>query len=75
MARTYALRRMLASGMGKDVAAYDVIGLGYATWRRPDRRIVLTWDQRVMENDFRSEERRVGKECVSLCISRWSPYH
>ena len=39
MARTYALRRMLASGMGKDVAAYDVIGLGYATWRRPDRRI------------------------------------
>src|SRR3546814_14263126 len=29
-------------------------------------------------NDFldrRSEERRVGKECVSTCRSRWSPYH
>src|SRR3546814_14246819 len=26
-----------------------------------------TWD--------RSEERRVGKECVSTCRSRWSPYH
>src|SRR3546814_4002837 len=24
---------------------------------------------------FRSEERRVGTECVSTCRSRWSPYH
>src|SRR3546814_17645611 len=26
-------------------------------------------------NGRRSEERRVGKECVSTCRSRWSPYH
>src|SRR3546814_20340179 len=26
-------------------------------------------------NACRSEERRVGKECVSTCRSRWSPYH
>src|SRR3546814_12988963 len=26
-------------------------------------------------NPTRSEERRVGKECVSTCRSRWSPYH
>src|SRR3546814_12190487 len=25
--------------------------------------------------DARSEERRVGKECVSTCRSRWTPYH
>src|SRR3546814_19402671 len=25
--------------------------------------------------EMRSEERRVGKECVSTCRSRWSPYH
>src|SRR3546814_20163038 len=25
--------------------------------------------------NIRSEERRVGKECVSTCRSRWSPYH
>src|SRR3546814_15362624 len=25
--------------------------------------------------NHRSEERRVGKECVSTCRSRWSPYH
>src|SRR3546814_1911491 len=30
----------------------------------------------AMKNaDTRSEERRVGKECVSTCRSRWSPYH
>src|SRR3546814_15685958 len=28
-----------------------------------------------VEVDGRSEERRVGKECVSTCRSRWSPYH
>src|SRR3546814_12495308 len=26
-------------------------------------------------SDLRSEERRVGKECVSTCRARWSPYH
>src|SRR3546814_12101148 len=26
-------------------------------------------------NEARSEERRGGKECVSTCRSRWSPYH
>src|SRR3546814_14699055 len=30
--------------------------------------------QRPMDSG-RSEERRVGKECVSTCRSRWSPYH
>src|SRR3546814_1423726 len=29
----------------------------------------------VRKLQFRSEERRVGKECVSTCRSRWSPYH
>src|SRR3546814_12404274 len=33
---------------------------------------ILPSDQRKV---FRSEERRVGKECVSTCSSRWSPYH
>ena len=26
-------------------------------------------------DDVRSEERRVGKECMVQCRSRWSPYH
>src|SRR3546814_15387820 len=29
---------------------------------------------RMALDDARSEERRVGKECVSTCRSRWSPY-
>src|SRR3546814_11806953 len=27
------------------------------------------------DRETRSEERRVGQECVSTCRSRWSPYH
>src|SRR3546814_20794085 len=30
---------------------------------------------KIMEEQTRSEERRVGKECVSTCRSRWAPYH
>src|SRR3546814_9806442 len=30
---------------------------------------------RSVQCQSRSEERRVGKECVSTCRSRWSPYH
>src|SRR3546814_19696879 len=32
-------------------------------------------DSRTAIARGRSEERRVGKECVSTCRSRWSPYH
>src|SRR3546814_17410271 len=39
----------------------------------------LTFDQEhhrvAIVNMPRSEESRVGKECVSTCRSRWSPYH
>src|SRR3546814_430020 len=56
----------------KEVCERDDIDLIY---------ICTPWDWHVpmavyaMENDKRSEERRVGKECVSTCRSRWSPYH
>ena len=29
----------------------------------------------IKMTEQRSEERRVGKECLRLCRSRWSPYH
>src|SRR3546814_11515854 len=29
----------------------------------------------ISSRAFRSEERRVGNECVSTCRSRWSPSH
>src|SRR3546814_15362266 len=33
------------------------------------------WASSLLGKRERSEERRVGKECVSTCRSRWSPYH
>src|SRR3546814_14296549 len=42
-------------------------------WPHPGNR-AGSW--RLSERCWRrSEERRVGKECVSTCRSRWSPYH
>src|SRR3546814_17458917 len=38
-------------------------------WGAKDNDVVL------LAGKGRSEERRVGKECVSTCRSRWSPYH
>src|SRR3546814_6560089 len=40
---------------------------------RRERDIALSQAHELGE--LRSEERRVGKECVSTCRSRWSPYH
>src|SRR3546814_5558993 len=40
-----------------------------------DGEIIFEVGEMVAENELRSEERRVGKECVSTCRSRWSPYH
>src|SRR3546814_10739954 len=46
------------------------------------RPAVLPWEgttvilkHNVLALALRSEERRVGKECVSTCRSRWTPYH
>src|SRR3546814_12128686 len=55
-----------------------------ATWVPPDhgaaRGYLKLYLDHVLQADRgadldRSEERRVGKECVSTCRSRWSPYH
>src|SRR3546814_18797378 len=41
-----------------------------------DAQLFNSHDQvRLHEGGARSDERRVGKECVSTCRSRWSPYH
>src|SRR3546814_18910032 len=37
--------------------------------------ILGTTPDAIDHAEDRSEERRVGKECVSTCRSRWSPYH
>src|SRR3546814_16676980 len=56
----------------------DILLLGKESAGAPDH-VHETADLRVripLRPGFRrSEERRVGKECVSTCRSRWSPYH
>src|SRR3546814_12166250 len=50
--------------------------------RRPSLVLLDVWLQgskldglQLLDEIKRSEGRRVGKECVSTCRSRWSPYH
>src|SRR3546814_18852262 len=58
---------LIATAMGLVAAIPAVIASNFFT-RGVDR-----LDSRFQV--FRSEERRVGKECVSTCRSRWSPIH
>src|SRR3546814_8898658 len=64
-----------------ETAVGEAIGRRHASFlqrvadRRHDRDPAVTPRQRPVRGQIRSEERRVGKECVSTCRSRWSPYH
>ena len=51
---------------------FDLSEAGLYTLSDSSRDIAHALTQDVT---IRSEERRVGKECVSTCRSRWSPYH
>src|SRR3546814_8437627 len=69
----------------------DVCSSDLHRWRGKDARTPVLPGPRRSEDPYRirkprilsgraqgcrrSEERRVGKECVSTCRSRWSPYH
>src|SRR3546814_11673020 len=58
-------------------AGSQVDGVAAGAFRRrapfTDARLEIEGTSRA--GGARSEERRVGKECVSTCRSRWSPYH
>src|SRR3546814_12759759 len=58
---------VLDDGVGTTTHYYTISG-GALTWTNNDGTTVPAVTPR-------SEERRVGKECVSTCRSRWSPYH
>ena len=53
-------------GNGDDVNLHEKSIEGFAA---------VNFDDLDNDGFTRSEERRVGKECVSTCRSRWSPYH
>src|SRR3546814_3336098 len=82
---------MRISDWSSDVCSSDLEVVGDRGDRGPAGRswgvaevgapLVLPTEEREEDGDdvvvgvVRSEERRVGKECVSTCRSRWSPYH
>src|SRR3546814_5286465 len=52
------------------------MGAWLAAFLRPDLSPEFLWHSWDLTlQTLRSEERRAGKECVSTCRSRWSPYH
>ena len=50
-------------------------GLPKMLWLLGQHRGLAAGTRLAHQTDFRSEVRRVGKECPQLCRSRWSPYH
>src|SRR3546814_18589751 len=75
---------LTADGKGYAAANGDVTVLGEASFTRTNGTKGTIGDvmfatgakeSDVSKTESRSEERRVGKECVSTCRSRWSPDH
>src|SRR3546814_20154960 len=69
-----------AADVDDAVAAAKAAFKSWSQTTRDERLAVLTriveeYKKRGADLAKRSEERRVGKECVSTCRSRWSPYH
>src|SRR3546814_14588393 len=56
------------------VAMLSIVLASWAPWYAPQW-IGVAGAAYALLGLTRSEERRVGKECVSTCRSRWSPYH
>src|SRR3546814_14673306 len=55
-------------------ADYGVVAVGFS-WVTVIAVIACFGSETASVRFVRSEERRVGTECVSTCRSRWSPYH
>src|SRR3546814_3388710 len=64
MAASLAVVRVVEKDFGVDLAARGQYAAGHSLG-----------EYSALCAMGRSEERRVGKECVSTCRSRWSPYH
>src|SRR3546814_18853615 len=62
----------------KQIREFSGAHAAFALLARVERHhvaVVVTYKRRDAAMQARSEERSVGKECVSTCRSRWSPYH
>src|SRR3546814_8658414 len=62
----------VSTGLGTGVLVLDVVAIGSSARQETTVTASLQTDRAAF---VRSEERRVGKECVRTCSSRWSPYN
>src|SRR3546814_15522000 len=62
------------SDYGDRTGRHTFDNFGWRSGPEADRDFAA-WTRGRTGYPVRSEERRVGKECVSTCRSRWSPYH
>src|SRR3546814_7573140 len=69
------LPRLDPVGDGGAVDQVDAVEVLVAPARRGPGEVDVVHGEQRADLALRSEERRVGKECVSTCRSRWSPYH
>ena len=83
--------KYLANNKDKDIWKMSVSSIGFQSTKfldsyppkghpfgytfNPERGRILDEFSLIYITKGRSEERRVGKECLRLCRSRWSPYH
>src|SRR3546814_509011 len=80
-ARLHAAMRHAVLGGGKRLRPMLVYAAGASHHADPEAldaaavAVELIHAYSLVHDDLRSEERRVGTECVSTCRSRWSPYH
>src|SRR3546814_10381042 len=72
--------------VGSDTKIRKLIFSTGGIWDIGDKHLAVAWNQVTVSPDgehvtvpvteeTRSEERRVGRECVRTCRSRWSPFH
>ena len=69
------LSKFQAKTLEGTFVGYGVDSHTYRIYDKTSRFVIESCSVEFDENDGRSEERRVGKECTSWCRSRWSPYH
>src|SRR3546814_5528446 len=72
----YAVKRLIGCRFDEEVVQKDIQMVPYKIVKADNSDAwVEVNGQKMAPPQIRSEERRVGKECVSTCRSRWSPYH